>query len=80
MVGILIGFFLPDIFVDKYTEGQDLTPEMRQHYKDQMFNMMLASAVFSTLVWIGVIVTFREHPGAPIFKKKIVKNESLIGS
>ena len=40
-----------------------------------MFNMMLASAIFATVVTIAVIVSFRERPGVPICGTNESNNE-----
>ena len=50
---------------------------MEDKYKSQMFNMMLACAIISTCILIGVIVSFRERPGAPLFNS-YQKVEGLI--
>ena len=40
--GVFVGFLLPGIFMDSYEEGDfDEHPELKQKYKDQMFNMLL---------------------------------------
>ena len=41
---------------------------MKVLYKTQIYNMMLASAIFATVITIAVVGTFRERPGPPIFK------------
>ena len=77
--GIFIGFLFPNIFLDPYTDGQVLTEASRESYKEQMFYMMMASAIFATLVAICVVVSFRERPGAAIFRPG-AGNEDLIAA
>ena len=68
--GIFIGFLLPSIFLDSYSEGQVLTDAMKDNYKQQMFNMMTFSASFALIIMIFVIISFRECPGVPLFSTK----------
>ena len=67
--GVLLGYLLPVLFVDSYTEGEALTEAQRNSYKHQVFNMFLAVAITSIIITILTIFTFRERPGAPIFSK-----------
>jgi len=47
-------------------------------YKDQMFNMMLASAIFSTVIMLGVILAFKERPGAAVFKSRSGSEDLIV--
>ena len=69
--GVFVGFLLPGIFMDSYEEGDfDEHPELKQKYKDQMFNMLLSVSIFSTVITLLVLFTFREKKDAPLFGKK----------
>ena len=70
ILGIFIGFLFPSIFLDPYTDGTVLTPQQRETYERQMFYMMMASAIFATVVAVAVLVSFRERPGAAIFRPR----------
>lgn len=66
ILGIFVGFLLPGIFVDEYSEDVILTDENRVTFKKQMFNMLMFVSVISTVIAIAVLTTFREKPGAKI--------------
>eukprot|EP00353_Schmidingerella_taraikaensis_P017801 CAMPEP_0185606162 /NCGR_PEP_ID=MMETSP0436-20130131/4570_1 /TAXON_ID=626734 ORGANISM="Favella taraikaensis, Strain Fe Narragansett Bay" /NCGR_SAMPLE_ID=MMETSP0436 /ASSEMBLY_ACC=CAM_ASM_000390 /LENGTH=77 /DNA_ID=CAMNT_0028237617 /DNA_START=78 /DNA_END=311 /DNA_ORIENTATION=+ len=69
VLGNFIGFLVPNIFLDPYVDdGTDLTPSEKSKFETQMFNMMLASAIFATVIAVCILVSFRERPGAAIFK------------
>jgi len=44
-----------------------------------MFYMMMASAIFATIVCIAVVFSFRERPGAAIFRPGAANAESIPG-
>ena len=70
VAGVLIGFILPSVFVDSY-DGEELTDQsVKDKYEQQMFNMLLASSCFGTVITILVFLTFRETVGAPLFGKR----------
>ena len=65
------------IFVDSYNGVEDLeTQEAQDKYKQQMFNMLLAVAIFSTLITVLVILTFPEKPGAKLFSCQKTKSDN----
>lgn len=66
ILGIFIGFLLPRIFVDEYSEDVVLNADNRATFKSQMFNMLMFVSVISTVISIAVLTTFREKPGALI--------------
>ena len=69
VTGVLVGFILPTIFVDSY-DGEELTDQsVKDKYEQQMFNMLLATSIFGTVITILVFFTFRETSGAPLFGK-----------
>ena len=64
--GIFIGFLLPGFFVDTYSDDVILTPSLADSYKQQMFNMLLAVSIASTVIMILVLLFFKEKPGKPV--------------
>ena len=69
--GVLLGFLLPMIFIDPYEKDQKLNDEEKDSFRGQIFNMMLASALFSTVITLLILFTFREKPGVPIWSTKV---------
>ena len=70
VAGVLIGFILPSVFVDSY-DGEELTDQsVKDRYEKQMYNMLLASSIFGTVITVLVFLTFRETAGAPLFGKR----------
>ena len=67
VAGVIVGFLLPILFVDSYSDGDELTPEKKDSYKKQVFNMYLTLAAIAVTVTILTLFTFRERPGKPIF-------------
>ena len=78
--GVLLGYLLPVIFIDSYTEGQKLDPEQRQHYKDQVFKMMLFVAIASSIITVLTFVSFREKPKARLCGGKAQNTQEIEGS
>ena len=69
--GVFVGFLLPGIFIDSYEKGDlEKDPSLRSKYEDQMFNMLLSVSIFSTVITLLVLLTFREKKDAPLFGKK----------
>ena len=68
--GIFIGYLLPALFVDEYSEDVVLTPERRDSHKQQIFTLQLVISLIATVILLGVIFGFRERPGMPICGKK----------
>ena len=73
--GVLLGFLLPMIFIDPYEKDQKLNDEEKDSFRSQIFNMMLASALFSTVITLLVLFTFRDKPGVPIWSTKVSHQE-----
>ena len=69
-VGIMIGYLLPALFIDEYDDDSVLTEKNRPIYRQQVFNMMIYTAVFSTIIMVLVLFTFRDKPGVPLFAYK----------
>lgn len=65
--GILLGFLLPSFFVNGYDGKKDLTEENKSMYEQQLFNLLLFSAIMASVIAAAVIFTFREKPGAPLW-------------
>ena len=68
--GVIVGYLMPILFVDNYTEGDDLTPDKKDSYKKQVFNMLITVAAIALTLTFLAILTFRERPGVPIFGTK----------
>jgi len=68
--GIFVGYLLPALFVDEYSEDVVLTPERRESYKQQIFTLQLVISLIATAILLGVLLCFRERPGMPICGKK----------
>lgn len=68
ILGIFVGFLLPGFIVDSYSKDVVLTDELKDKYRGQLFDMLLSASIFATVVAILVIATFREKPGAPLWK------------
>ena len=66
-VGIMIGYLLPALFIDEYDDDSVLTDKNRPIYRQQVFNMLISMAVFSTVIMVLVLFTFRDKPGVPLF-------------
>ena len=80
VAGVLIGFILPSVFVDSY-DGEELTDQsVKDKYEQQMFNMLLASSIFGTVITILVFLTFRETSGAPLFGKSTGRGTAIEGA
>jgi len=67
ILGIFVGFLLPGFIIDSYSKDVVLTEDLKDKYRGQMFDMLLSASIFSTVVAILVIATFREKPGAPLW-------------
>lgn len=69
--GVLVGFLLPGIFMDEYDgDGPITDPAERKKYEDEFFDMLLAVSIFSTVVCLLVLFTFKERKDAPLFGKR----------
>ena len=68
--GILLGFLLPSFFVNGYNGKEDLTDEKKSMYEQQLFNLLLFSAIVASVIAVANIFTFREKPGAPLWKSE----------
>ena len=67
--GNFLGYLLPGIFINSYSNKSQLNDDTRPTYEKQVFNMMLAISIFATVVAILIILSFRERPGSPLFAK-----------
>ena len=68
--GVLLGFLLPMLFIGDYAEGEELNEGQKDEFRNQIFNMMIASSAFATVITLLVLFTFRERPGVPIWSTK----------
>ena len=75
--GNFLGYLLPGIFINSYSDISQLNDDTRPVYEKQVFNMMLAISIFATVVAILIILTFREKPGAPLFAKATEDYDNL---
>ena len=70
VAGVLLGFILPNVFVDDYDSNKGFSSESeKEKYKQQLFNMLLASSIFGTVITLLVLFTFKEKAGASLFGK-----------
>lgn len=62
-----MGFFLPGIFIKpKYDRFQSYSDDQFATFRKQIFNLMLALSIFGTIIFLFVVVTFREKPSRPL--------------
>ena len=66
ILGIFVGFLLPGLFVDEYSEDVVLDEENRATYRSQMFKMLMFVSLISSVICVAVLTTFRDRPGAKI--------------
>ena len=71
--GIALGFLLPGLFINSYSENDILDDSNRPVYKQQILNMLVAVSIFATVACVLVIFTFREKPGMPLWGKREVE-------
>ena len=79
VAGVLIGFILPSVFVDNYNDEELTDKTVIDRYEKQMFNMLLASSIFGTVITILVFFTFKETVGAPLFGKRTGRASAFDG-
>ena len=68
ILGVTIGFALPSLFVDKYTEGEDLSDEVKIKYRYQVWTMMTTFAAFALFSFLQIAFIFKERPDEPFMK------------
>ena len=73
--GVLLGYLFPIIFVDSYTDGDPLNEAQIKSYKHQIYKMLLTVAIIAIVITALTIFTFRERPGAKIFKSNDAVHE-----
>mmetsp|Transcript_15158 Transcript_15158/g.20571 ORF Transcript_15158/g.20571 Transcript_15158/m.20571 type:complete len:102 (+) Transcript_15158:558-863(+) len=78
--GVLLGFLLPILIIGDYTEGEELTEAEKDDYKGKMFTMMITTALFSTVVFLLVLFTFRDKPGVPIWSTKTSESHQRLAN
>ena len=80
LFGAIMGFVLPSIFVSTYDANISYSDEEKKNFEDQIFNMLLTIAIFSTVALVLVITTFREKPPTPasLSKGETSQNKSIL--
>ena len=67
LLGNLLGFFLPGIFIrPKYDRFQTYSEDQFGIFRVQIYNLMLALSIFGSVVLLLVLITFREKPSKPL--------------
>lgn len=59
MLGAAIGYFIPSIFINFANQGDN------SYMRNQIFLMMIWTAVVATLICVSVIIFFGDKPKVP---------------
>ena len=75
VLGTVLGYLLPQLFVDDYQESMKLTHKQEEQYKSQLFTMFLAVAIACVVIFVLTLLTFREKPEIKICGSKTEAEE-----
>jgi hypothetical protein len=62
LTGVLLGFFLPQFFVEPYQDSIDYTEKELAQYREQIKSMLIATSIASSLIALAVLCFFKDKP------------------
>ena len=65
LLGVGLGFYVPKLFIDEYSDHKKYTHHQKQNFSDQIRTMCIGISIVASVIAVLVIVTFKEKPPTP---------------
>ena len=65
LLGVGLGFYVPKLFIDEYSDHEVYTDDQKQRFSDQIRTMCIWISIVASVIAVLVIVTFKEKPLTP---------------